>query len=370
MVGNHKIERANEKVYLCTNIGEQNPKTGRPDSACGVYYTEGDNSVCQIHPGHLKKSGFTCCGNEGLGCQEGSHTTHNWPDEKAKLYFYPKLLNNPGLVDHDKKKKKGLTNPIAEQICKSGLFKAIKPYSNVKSKLELLNLKHEKEKTENKICLNWGCNQAFRDTNDLNTKISCKCHPGKFDHGSTGTRMESYMREIKLSINERKTALWEPHWTCCRKEWDHPGCKLTYHKGRFPEDVEANNLRPYVWPDIRAKLLFEKAVSDKWMENIQKYFYSEGKIKRIFEKKAGSETQTYSLPSLCDEMKLYLILINEKPDYHLKFNDVVYQNNSLEFFPGGRVTLDRFMKWWFSDYAEIIDLINEEKAEKTEKHNK
>lgn len=255
------------------------------------------------------------------------------------------------------KNKKEAFNTVAAQICKSGLFKAIKPYQDVKSKMEIINSRRDKEKTEDKLCLNWGCNKSFRDTTDHNLKNSCRCHPGKFDHGSSGSKMESYIREIETLNKDRKTAFWEPHWTCCRKEWNHPGCKLTYHKGKFPEEIENSNLRPYIWPDVRAKLYFEKTVSDKWRQNIKKYVYSEYRIKKIFENREGNETSVSSLPSLCDEMKLYLILIDEKPDYHLKFNDVVYKNNSIEFFEGGRVTLDKFMFWWFSDYADIINQI-------------
>ena len=54
------------------------------------------------------------------------------------------------------------------------------------------------------------------------------CHIGVWDHGSTGTKMEQFVKEFNLGPKERKalekhTVMWEPHWTCCRGEWADPG---------------------------------------------------------------------------------------------------------------------------------------------------
>ena len=359
-VGRHKPEKLDKKVYLCVNIGEQNPNTGRPNSACGAYFREGESSGCSFHPGYIQAKRFTCCGREGIaGCQEGNHHTAHWPDDKAKLYFYPKINNNPGLIIHDKKIKQE-NNLIAQQICKSGLFKASKPYDNPKTKYELLILKREKEKTELKTCLNWACGMQFKDIEEENLSKSCLCHPGKFDHGSTGTKMRDYMTEIRQDPKDRKSVLWEPHWTCCRGPWESKGCKYSKHKGIFTEEFLAKKIRPFSWPDIRAKLYFGKIVSDKWKELLKKYTYPYSTVKKLFLSKESGWSVS-QLPELCDRLKLYLLLISEKPDYHMKFNDVVTNSGTMSYFEGGSVKCDKFMKWWFSDYEEICEELDKKK---------
>ena len=47
------------------------------------------------------------------------------------------------------------------------------------------------------------------------------CHIGVWDHGSTGTKMEQFVKEFNLGPKERKalekqTVMWEPHWTCTK----------------------------------------------------------------------------------------------------------------------------------------------------------
>ena len=60
-IGYHKGIKKDEKMYLCLNYGELNPATKRPDSACGKYFVEGNDSGCFYHKGYLKKGIFTCC---------------------------------------------------------------------------------------------------------------------------------------------------------------------------------------------------------------------------------------------------------------------------------------------------------------------
>lgn len=348
---------------MCLNHGETNPNTGRPDHACGAYYSESDNTGCKIHPGYRVNGVFTCCKREGgEGCQESTHKTALWPDEKAKLYFYPKVLYNPGLRNLDKKKKPASENFIGIQICSSGLFKAIKPYPDLKSKLALLELKKEKEKTELKYCLNWACGKQFLDIPEKNTSKSCLCHPGKYDHGATGIKMKSYLEEIILPWKERKSVLWEPQWTCCRKAWGEPGCKLMKHRGLFTEEVENAKLRPYKWPDARAKMYFKKVVTDKWKETIKQYTFSPQVIKKTLTITAWNLS---SLVELCDKLKLYLLLINEKPDYHMKFNDVATSTGTINYFldKNNKVIPEKFLKWWFDDYEDIFN-----EMVKAEKH--
>jgi hypothetical protein len=232
----------------------------------------------------LKSFSWTCCDLSDIntpGCQDGKHATYNWPDEKAKLYFYPKALINPGLSKPNKNNsnKDKLISSVAQQICKSDFFKPIKHYENCITKFELLKLKREKEKEELRACTHWACDKYFKES--INTEKSCLCHPGKWDHGSSGTTMEEFMREFPQDpkVVENKKILWRPHWTCCGGDWEKKGCTYMSHNGPLVEEGET--ARKYSWPDIRAKLYFPKVVSNKWKKNLEKYNYSEDKVKRI-----------------------------------------------------------------------------------------
>ena len=76
---------------LCLNHGDLNKK-GYPDSVCGTWYTKRSTDGCKYHRGHIEFFKYTCCGQgpDAQGCVEGSHNTATYPEEKAKLYFYPK----------------------------------------------------------------------------------------------------------------------------------------------------------------------------------------------------------------------------------------------------------------------------------------
>lgn len=217
------------------------------------------------------------------GCQEEKHTTYHWPDEKAKLYFYPKALFNPGLNKPGKgpAPAKNLAS-VGQQICKCDFFKPIKSYENVATKFELLKMKREKEKEETRHCVHWGCDKYFKES--TNTEKGCLCHPGKWDHGSTGTKMEEFISEFPQDPKdvEKKKILWRPHWTCCGGEWERKGCTYMAHSGPLCEEGEKS--RKYLWPDCRAKLFFPKVVSNKWKKNLEQYTYSEDKVKRICHK--------------------------------------------------------------------------------------
>ena len=143
-IGYHKGIKKDEKMYLCLNYGELNPATKRPDSACGKYFLEGNDSGCFYHTGYLKKGIFTCCGGdrESKGCFEDKHQTKKYPDIKAKLYFYPKPIINPGIKYKitDKKEEPSQQYNIGEQICKSDYFKKITvPYKPINNSTAVTN---------------------------------------------------------------------------------------------------------------------------------------------------------------------------------------------------------------------------------------
>ena len=137
-IGYHKGIKKEEKVYLCLNYGEINPITKKPDSACGKYYLAGNEEGCCYHSGYLKKGVFTCCGGDkkSKGCFNCNHSTEKYPNVKAKLYFYPKPVINPGIKNkiNDKKDEPCQDFNIGELICKCDYFKKIvvpyKPINN------------------------------------------------------------------------------------------------------------------------------------------------------------------------------------------------------------------------------------------------
>jgi hypothetical protein len=260
------------------NHGEKG-LTQKPDSACGKYYTASSSDNCVYHSGFIQKNGtWSCCQKDkgGDGCVTGSHKSADWPDKEAKLYFYPKPVLNPGINHQVKDKKKGVLC-VGDLIARCDYFKVAAPYDNPITKMELLKAKKEREKDMIKYCINWGCEKVFKEVENL--EGCCLYHPGRWDHGSTGTKMTEFIREIAQDPKnvQKKTILWTSHWTCCRKEWENKGCKRGKHRGFLLEEMDANK-RPYQHPDPRAKLYFPKVVTEKWKKSLEGYKLNEQQV--------------------------------------------------------------------------------------------
>lgn len=98
--GRHRGVPEKKLLRLCLKVGEINPKTNRPDSACGKLFPEEDNDGCIIHQGYFirlkygsDEGKWSCC--EGLGlraepCSKSTHEFKVWPDPEAKRYFVEK----------------------------------------------------------------------------------------------------------------------------------------------------------------------------------------------------------------------------------------------------------------------------------------
>ncbi len=69
------------------------------------------------------------------------------------------------------------------------------------------------------------------------------------------------------------------------------------------------------------------------------------------------------MPPLCDTLRLYLLVVNDKIDYQLKFMDIATQSNSIAFFTDnhGYIEPTKFLIWWFEDYENIINSLVEKK---------
>ena len=52
------------------------------------------------------------------------------------------------------------------------------------------------------------------------------------------------------------------------------------HRGSLLEEY-LHSPRKYKWPDVRLKLYFPKVISEKWRNSLNKYVYSEDKVREI-----------------------------------------------------------------------------------------
>ena len=258
--GLHKEVLLQDRLMLCLNHGDLNNK-GYPDSVCGTWYTERSNNGCKYHSGHIERHKYTCCGQgeDSPGCIEGSHETATYPQEKAKLYFYPKSINNPGV------EKKSI--PVSQLIQKCEYFKTTKEYPDYKKIKELAEKKKEQEIELPRRCFNIGCNAIF--TQKENTPNSCMCHTGHWDFGGSKFKLgfigeendgeeikreqfyqqerekriliekelnkkkKKKSRELRLAFLEPCYGKWRAQWTCCGGRWDAQPCTPCYHHGLY-----------------------------------------------------------------------------------------------------------------------------------------
>ena len=67
------------------------------------------------------------------------------------------------------------------------------------------------------FCKNWGCLKKIF-LYGKNHKKACNYHPGRWEFGSIH-------------------GLWPENWTCCRGQWDSPGCTYSFHNGVINQKV-------------------------------------------------------------------------------------------------------------------------------------
>ena len=371
-VGKHKGVLLENRLMLCINHGEQSEE-GPPDSVCGTWYTNRSIDGCKYHSGRLEKGIFTCCqgGPDSEGCQQGQHRTAKYPEPEAKLYFYPKPLNNPGV-----KLEKGQKPPTtADQIKMCGYFKPVIDYPDVREIYKRNQDRIEAEKDMERRCFNVGCKRKYKESG--NTDKSCFCHPGKWDFGGNGSGVQ--MTEIYTKYNtpiDDKIILeniWKPHWTCCGRDWESKPCTKCRHHGPLIRDLARYDNR-FRYPDVRYKLNFKRIVGDKWMEYLERNVLSPQKMRETIQ--AMPNSFRYSeLPGLCDKLKMNLLILQEDPSYAIKFWDIIEKSNSIVYFcKDDNVDRDKFLKWWETDYLTICNELNppkqpEKKGKKEEEKN-
>ena len=399
--GEHKGILLDKRIMLCLNHGDLN-KEGYPDSVCGTWYTKRSTDGCKYHSGHIERGKFTCCGQgpDAVGCVEGSHNTATYPEDKAKLYFYPKSINNPGLK-YDKNIKK-VTVP--ELIKRCSYFKTVEEYPDYKKMKEENERRIDRESEMVRQCLNVGCNKRFKEK--TNTEKSCMCHPGRWDFGGTKFNLgfveeEEIKRELQYEeerakkvprendLNERKMrksrelrlmhieacyGKWRPQWTCCGGKWDAEPCTPCRHKGPLLDDLK-NHYIPYRYPDIRYQFTFKRVVSDRWASYIEQFMYDEKKVRRIckdfLQKK--SSININNIHELLNTLKLKYVMEQENPSFFLKYRDLCLKQETYNILCNQgetNIDVDNFVKWWFSDYLSLYNILHPpEKKKKKEKKN-
>jgi len=396
--GEHKGILLENRIMLCLNHGDLNKK-GYPDSVCGTWYTKRSTDGCKYHSGHIEFSKYTCCGQgpDAQGCVEGSHNTATYPEEKAKLYFYPKTINNPGLR-YDKNRK---ILPVSELIKHCFYFKETQEYPDYKKIKEEEEKRIDRESDMVRQCLNVGCNKKYKEK--TNTEKSCMCHPGRWDFGGTKFNLgyveeEEIRRELQLEeerakkvphendINERKKkksrelrlmhieacyGKWRPQWTCCGGKWDAEPCTPCKHHGPLLEDLK-NYYLPYRYPDIRYQFTFKRIISDRWAEYIQQFLYDEKKVryicKNFLQKK--SSLNINNIHELLNTLKIKYVMEQEDPSYYLKYRDLCLKQETFNILCNegeNNIDMNIFIKWWFSDYLSLYNELHPpEKKKKKE----
>ena len=365
--GKHRGVLLENRLMLCVNHGDQLEEGVPPDSVCGTWYTKRSIDGCKFHSGHLEKGVFTCCqgGADSEGCQQGQHRTAQYPEPEAKLYFYPKILSNPGVKLE--KGQKPLTT--ADQIKACGFFKRVVEYPFEKEAFKKNADRIQNEKQLDRRCLNIGCKRKYKEEN--NTDRSCKCHPGKWDFGGSGggVNMKTIYDKYNTPVDDKIILenIWKPHWTCCGKGWDSPPCSFTRHHGPLMRDIGRYDLK-YRYPDVRYKLNFTRNVGDKWTEYLEKNILKPERMNEIIN--SMPESFRYSeLPGLCDKLKMGIMIIQEDPSYAIKFWDIIEKSNSIKYFcKDDNIDREKFKKWWFTDYLTIYnELYPPKKPEKKDK---
>ena len=372
----HREVHPDAKVLLCVNFGEPNPITGRPDSACGLYFSEKEDDGCVYHSGYIERGVFTCCGGApgSEGCVNGKHKKVELSDTLAQLYFHKVSIENPGLTVHGKeaKDKKLSYKKICEaNIINSDYFKNAKTYPDYKEEYEDRKRREDEEPQRTRYCMNWGCTQGEFIVKENHAK-ACHCHPGKWDHGATAPNMRK-QKEILSDPEGLKAGgevKWVPHWTCCGGKWEDPPCSHTKHYGPYVENVTKED-KKIRYPDERLKLKFKKEVADKSSKFVEQFMYEKPRVKALVNSKKSEYTSSSDLPALCDLLKLNYLILQEDPSYHLKYNDVIELEGTVKYFlEGDNINHNKFVEWWFMPWIELYNKLNPEPREEEEEKKK
>ena len=217
--------------------------------------------------------------------------------------------------------------------------------------------KEDQDKLENmeRICLNWGCNVTYKQIE--NEPKACRFHPGKWDFGHTGSSLKDLN---STNLASMPTPLWKPHWTCCRKDWNKPGCRRYFHRGPIKSTFDINT-RKYHWPDERAQIYFAKNISQTWNKKLQdSCMFDKEKVEKIYHLLAklygGDSIPMDKFSNLMEKLKLLMMVSSSDLSFQFKYRDLI-EGRVFTILDDGSGNVDKvkFMKWWFGTTEEIIN---------------
>ena len=358
-VGPHRGIPFNQLPRLCINHGQVNPQTDCPDSFCGKSFTDPasygkkgapERVTCKIHAGYRQSrqggtAVWSCCGAEapeGVDtsfCEEQDHRYAEWPEEEAKIYFVTKEIGNPGA---NQGRSTSFTQfsrlaPTSRYFC-SKIKPYVDPIQRKKTTEALLQ--------EPRYCLNWACESTFKEVD--NTLKSCKCHPGYFDFGHSGSQTSS-------NKETKRVVLWEAHWRCCGGAWEAPGCAWTKHRGPL---VSTMPERKWKWPSEAAKRYFIKKVSNTWQSKLDKEHVTKQRLGKKYDQ-VCAEARAPKLPGnylfrLCMALHLHILCVSPEMSYMFKYQDVVSGKAEAELTGrDGYIDKEAFETWWFAPLESI-----------------
>ncbi|CAK81396.1 unnamed protein product (macronuclear) [Paramecium tetraurelia] len=326
----HKGVPEKDFYNICINVGPLDPRTGFPEGTCGMKFQDGDSSECKYN--------------------SGTHQAAKWPDPAAKVYFVQKLHINPAQKEKE-------TQPNKNIQVRPDVFRETKPYYEFINKDRQRQMKLIETEKELRICTNWACGKQYREIENRK-KNMCRSHPGVFDFGHTATKIQEAIEEYKQEKGSK--ILWKPHWTCCRKSWNEPGCLLSKHSGPLVIEYKPNK---YLWPDPKAQIYFKKKVSENWtkmLEQSHSLTPETASLKYDLLCKtlgSGGQISVYKLPELCDKFELNLWVCSEDLAFQFKFTDIM-EGRAQEYLAdtSGNIDKHKFLDWWFADVNRMLEI--------------
>ncbi|CAD8086496.1 unnamed protein product [Paramecium sonneborni] len=326
----HKGVPEKDFYNICINVGPLDSKTGYPEGTCGMRFQDGDSSECKYN--------------------SGTHQAAKWPDPAAKVYFVQKIHTNPAQKEKE-------TQPNKNIQLRPDVFRETKPYNEFINKDRQRQMKLIETEKELRTCTNWACGKQYREIENRKKRM-CKCHPGVFDFGHTATKIQEAIEEYKQDKGSK--ILWRPHWTCCRKSWNEPGCTLQQHSGPLVVEYKPNK---YQWPDPKAQIYFKKKVSENWTRMLEQHHNltpETASLKYDLLCKtlgSGGLISAYRLPELCDKFELNLWVCSEDLAFQFKFTDIM-EGRAQEYLAdtSGNIDKHKFLDWWFADVNRMLEI--------------
>jgi len=108
---------------------------------------------------------------------------------------------------------------------------------------------------------------------------------------------------------------------------------------------------------------FKRIISDRWKNYISNFIYDESKVRKIcrnFLMKKG-KINLYNIHELFNLLKLKYVIEQEDPSIFLKYRDLSLKQETFKCLcdeGNNNIDVNRFIKWWFSDYITLYNEIH------------